>query len=634
MPASFGAHARFAERLHAAALDGLNAGGQPIDPCDNDRAFADRYRLTIDRQPLDWSPVGYSHMREVYEDDHPDQVIMAGAQTGKTARALTRYVRGGVVKWGGFAGYYFPDFPLAGKFSRDRFVPFVRSSSELRKWLGQAEEQDRKGANEVLSRTFGASTFYFLSTRGGTATESVPMQVLVFDELRRMQREDVQRAELRTEAQVAPWSLKVSTAFYPDGDIHAAFMAGDQRYFHTGCDCPDGVILSQAFPECAVWLRGSTPEFRRKVEHAFTMAGLPWLGMTPRDVEKFGEAVLVCPTCGTIVTNPRDGWWAPHNEGAWAHSYQLPQLLTPSQSAARCLKRWENPEGDVQENFNSILGLPYVDAEARPVTLDHLLGCVNPQLHWPANMTDAWRRKYVRNCAMGIDSMGGFNCAVVKALAPNGKFRTVHVAVLHGDDPWRGCARLMQLYDVRLCVADQLPNYNEAHRFAKAFPGRVFLASYTNRTGGEDTPLVDWKDRAIPPPGQKGDETAFKYRVTINRTKGLKWSLGRWGRHLNETPDPAGLLQLLPRQSGKVMLTAGLRAGVFEPVPICRDVYFDHQTRVVFRKDYANDDAKRRGDFKLVAEHLGLDPHFAHADLYANVALARLRRPAFGEDEE
>lgn len=618
-------YARQQERIRLEMLTSLRRGfgfdRAPIATFSSDLEFVEHYGLRVGLSRPDF--VGYKHMIEPYEDSHTDQVLMAAAQTGKSARIMVRILRAAFEHWGALFGYYFPDFALPAKFSSDIFKPFVLSSSELAPWLGH-DGDGEKGTDQILTRTIGATKLYFLSVRGKTATEGLPLKGVFFDEVRRMSYGDIQRVEERTSAQTNPLNFKVSTAFWDNSDIHAAFLKGDQRYFHTFCACPEGVVLSLTFPDCVADLTRATPKFRREVEHAYR--NLPWLGMTPEGIQQYGEAVFICPKCGTIITDPRDGWWEPHNPGAWVHSYQMPQMLTPSYNAARIWKKYDRPgeSTDIREVWNSMLGLPYADKEQQPVQPEHLLACVTSEARWSVHMRMDWRKRNIKNTAMGIDAMGGFNCVVIKEMAPNGKYRTIHLEVCHGDDPWRQCAVLMEEFDVRICVADCNPHWNEAHRFAKAFEGRVWLCSYADT--GPVGDMISWKDRRKAPAGQQkaGDDVKFKYSVLVSRTRALQWSLKRWEQRRNEMPDPKKLMQRLPKQAGKVVLTAGLRSGQWEPTPISQDVYFIHLQSVVFVKRQVSEEKEREGVVRMVAEHIRLDPHFAHADLYANVALARI----------
>lgn len=608
--------------IAAAITTTLGSVDAPLDPCDNVYRFIQHYNLLFDGQVIDYE-VAYKHLREIAEDIHPVITLMAGAQTGKSVLLMINLLRDAVIYWGQMLGYYFPDQHLPRAFSTRRFAPFVRQSPIIGPWLGKATSKG-KGQDAVFTRTLGPTTMFFLTVAGRSSTEGLPMKGVYFDEVRRMQPGDIERAMERTSAQVMPRDIKVSTAFYPESDIHKYFLEGDQRWFHTigGCNCKDGVILSRRFPDCIEDLSNATTRVLRKVERAYDKAGLPYLGMLPADIERYGQAVYRCPVCGELIVDPRDGYWVPEVESNYPHSYQMPQMLSPTYSAARVLYKHEHSE-DIQEFYNSTIGIPWIDPETQPVRPEHLKACVRTGLRWWANMSEAWRRKHAHNCAMGVDVQAGYNIVVIKKLAPNGKFRTVHLEVVHGDDPWKLTARFMVEYDVRIAVVDGEPHWNEAFRFVKAFPGRAWVADETDGKVGK---MVSWKDLSKNK-DQRGDETRFKYGVTIHRTKGLRWSLDRWVKGLNETPHPTKLVQRLPVQKGKVRLTSGLRVGRWRPTPICRDVYWPHMQAVAFRKIYTTEEAERQGRYQYRAEHVAIDPHFAHADMFADVALARIGKP-------
>lgn len=76
-----------ARELTAAMLEAFSSNDRPkLDPTENDFEFVRRYNLKIDGRAFDFD--GYKHLVEVFEDEHPEQVLMAGAQTGKSARLL------------------------------------------------------------------------------------------------------------------------------------------------------------------------------------------------------------------------------------------------------------------------------------------------------------------------------------------------------------------------------------------------------------------------------------------------------------------------------------------------------------------------------------------------------------------
>jgi hypothetical protein len=92
---------------------------------------------------------------------------------------------------------------------------------------------------------------------------------------------------------------------------------------------------------------------------------------------------------------------------------------------------------------------------------------------------------------------------------------------------------------------------------------------------------------------------------------------------------------MLPRRGDDVILSSRLAGAAKVPTDICAKVVFPHLKAVAFIKAYQNEDAERRGILTLRAEHVKLDPHFAHAGLYCDIALLRVMQPsALGDDEE
>lgn len=56
----------------------------------------------------------------------------------------------------------------------------------------------------------------------------------------------------------------------------------------------------------------------------------------------------------------------------------------------------------------------------------------------------------------------------------------IHVEAIFDDNPFERCSALMDIYGVAVCVVEQLPNVNDALRFANRHQGRVFLAGYAD----------------------------------------------------------------------------------------------------------------------------------------------------------
>ena len=643
------------ERKQASALitmlqafqRGLSLGRAPIEPLANGYDFIMRYKPKAKGgHPIQFDD--WEHLVELYQDNSRFIVLMAGAQTGKTEWLFTHILRRMLLEYGSMFGYYVPTDGLANSISDDRYGPFLRSMTEVAPLLGMATS-DGRGVDATRKKSIGASIVHFMTSNGVSSTESMPLKGIYLDEVRRMEEGDIERIQQRYSAQVNPVDVKVSTAGYPGRTIHSYFLQGSQKYFHTETDHPDGYVLSKNFPDCILDLRNASAATRRKVEEAFKEAKRPLCNMTEEDRKQYPLACYHDHRTGFIITNPRNGWWEAENPNAFIASYQMPQMLSPMWPAGRVLGVFENAK-DKQEFYNSCLGLPHVDDDKRPVKDAHLLACVNPALTWPARESQHWRRKNLRNTCMGVDVQDGYLIAVIKGKTPNGKGRLLHLEVVYqgtpgrvGDDPWERLAELMIEYDVRIAVVDRAPQTNEALRFARRFPGRVWLAVYT----GGASALSAWGDvrkKQGKKQGRQAD-SARRFNVRINRTVGLQWSLGRWSGRMNEMPPPDKLFQTLPTKSdGMPALTARLSTGEWREVAVSRDLFWWHQKCIIFEDVYAPGDMVKHGGRKVTAASLGkseikavhveCDPHFAHSNLYCDVALDRMINGAKGDDGE
>jgi hypothetical protein len=330
-----------------------------------------------------------------------------------------------------------------------------------------------------------------------------------------------------------------------------------------------------------------------------------------------GKVVFICPTCKEIIKNPRVGRWIAHNPGSRIIGYHIPQTLSCRQTPEKILRAFEEAK-DLQEFYNSKLGIAYLAPESRIINDDILLATVNPELLWLKTGT---------NCAMGVDQMGGYNVVKIRYWGPKGingshKSRSAHIEVIYAADPWERCDELMQQYDVSVCVVDALPNINEARRFAQRWRGRVWLADYSYEAKG-DGDICEWGDRPKQSHSERksSEEVKNKFTVRISRYHGIEWNLMKYVHRLKEQPHEKGLEAIIQDAVGRE-----------KPVFLCKDYFWVHLQKVARRKVMVDE---AQGKFKMIFENIGLDPHSLHADLYCELALSRVNpdpaTKAFGD---
>lgn len=565
--------------------------------------------LKVDNEPFTFGH-GHEYLIEPYKavrfngrqsDEGGGNVLMCGAQVGKTVFAMLAEVMMACYFWGKYFGYFFPDRDMAMITSGVRFKPLCLSIPEIAPIWGEDPTSDDKKTTKKTDaqrvRSIGPSQIFFSYMGGKTSTESIPMLGMVFDEVRRMLEGDVERATERMSHSPYPYDIKISTAGYPEATIDRYFRQSTQNKFHSRCKCPNGVVLSDFFPECIGEQSLITPKYANK-----------------------GKYFWVCPTCGEPIDNPRDGYWQEHNPGAKKIGHHIPQILSPRQNAVKIYEAYLNAT-DLTEFYNSKLGIPHLSKEAQIVDIDILKSTVDTDLRW---------KSAGRNTALGIDQMLGFNVAVVREWGPkmdNGhrESRLIHLEWIAkpeelGFSPWPRCHELMKQYDVGFCVIDAMGGSAEqALTFALEYPGRVFLADYScDGSNGED--ICIWGDKVVTDPNRKASrDTKLKHRVMISRYHAIEWNLMRYVKRMKRQPHEKGLIGLLPDKQRKMMKDF-----------VC-DTFWKHLMSIARRKQVIDE---LQDKFKMVFENIGLDPHFLHADLYCELALTRIKElgnGAFGD---
>ena len=161
-------------------------------------------------------------------------------------------------------------------------------------------------------------------------------------------------------------------------------------------------------------------------------------------------------------------------------------------------------------------------------------------------------------------------------------------------------------------MVEQLPNVNDARRFANKFRGRVFLAGYADLRDD----MMQWGDALTNSDRRTAGEDRSRYTVFLNQYKAMQTALFRVRDKLCLFPYP-GLLEQEVIEDGKT-----------RRIPIVREWLFTHLTKTALvvedtslsaRPDKPRD--ARRWRSRVIK--IGIDPHFAYALMLADVAWAR-----------
>ena len=536
----------------------------------------------VDHRPFTFSRRKY--LKDIYLSTNPFINVRKCTQVGLTIWMVLkvlhklRYSESVGKKLAKKAGFYFPVHDSVAKFSKDRLAPLVANIPEF------SEVMDDAGSIEL--KQFGNSSLY-MSYMGGTATkDSTPLDIICLDETRLMEVGEINQVEERLSGSTEPEIYKISTAGLPNDAIDKAFLRGNQHFWHTLCNCSDGVILSDVFPDCI----GQRRKKGGVIEYFYR-----------------------CPRCGKENLDPQDGGYVSHNSSSHIDSFHIHHMLSPTKTAQGVWERYITTD-NMKEFYNAVLGKPYVDEDNVGLTEDELSGCVNTDLSWDSDKT---------NTCMGVDQRSGELHVVI--LKPGSvKKQLIHLEIIDNYcdryreagkivSPFKRLYSLMHEYDVDMCVLDALPNANEAKEFAAEFPGRVFLSYYK-----ESQDLARWSDKnpksgESPSLRRSKDSLKFKWVVFLDRYKAIEYALKHWRDRAIECPSPRGLVQEIRDD----------KTGTYAPDFVCEGVFFKHMVGVVRELVQSK---LNSGRYRYRWNNLGLDPHFLHSFTYALIAAERKKK--------
>lgn len=516
-------------------------------------------------------------------------VLMKCAQVGFTVMEMLATIYLGIKFGPCIVGMFLPDMNLAGLKSSERFMPIVRSVPVVHALMTQdaADGSGRKnGEGNVNRRRIDKALFIFSWTSGRATTESIPMDILSFDEVQEMTLEQIEKTYERVSASQVRFMLMGSTANWPDADIDFWYKKGTKHQFHTKCPtCGTAKPLDDYFPECIRWDKD------REI-YRYVCPNGHWLEDT-----QHGEWVAEFPERdrGPEVDVPLK------ERRLRIRSIHFPQYLSPTISADEIITAY-NTASDMKNFFNRKRGKPYVDPSQVPVTLEHLARCVEAG----KALGVEWKTR-ARGTFMGIDQMGNFNVHVIKERLPDGRQAVVHVEETYSADPFGRSSELMEQFGVSVCVVEINPNYNDAKKFANRHRGRVFIcdsfgALKEDMIAWGDGPKLDASDR------RTDEEARDRYTLRMDQYKCMQVSMARFTAKDPACvfPDPQGLAQDVI-EKGKMQTMAVLP----------RAFHHFTKTALVAEKDEETNQYRRR------VVKVGIDPHFSYANMLCDVAWAR-----------
>jgi hypothetical protein len=443
--------------------------------------------------PYSWKR--HPWVKELHDSWAPFNYAMKGAQLGVTEVAINRafYTLDRLKR---DVLYVLPTSLNARDFSKSRFGPALSNSPYIKGMFTDT--------NTVELKQAGANTLYIRGSRTNSNLKSIPASELLLDEIDEMEQKQIWLALERLSGQIHKHVWGISTPTIPNYGIHKLYLGSTQEHFVFKCPCCSRQT-ELIWPECVEICGEHETDIRCK------------------------ESFLKCKECKGRLDHAlksewlADAFWqsfAP-NANPEVRGFYINQLYSFTVSPGELVVAYFRGFGDelaAKEFKNSKLGLPHIGdgAKVDDGMLDkavelgsHTKNDERPRdyrQHLITMGVDQGKWGYIEICDWSVQPFAqDVNVAATCKVLWEGKFF---------ENDWGRLDELMREWQVQGCVIDADPEINEARRFAKRFPGFVWLCRYRRGVSARQIQITDDEDGAP--------------LATVDRSNWLSASLGRF----------------------------------------------------------------------------------------------------------
>lgn len=434
-------------------------------------------------------------VKDMHDSEAGFNTAMKSAQAGVTEVGINRafYVIDQLKR---DVLYVLPTSIVASDFSKARFSVALKHSPYLASVFTDT--------NTVNLKQAGTCNLYIRGSRGDSNLVSIPVSEMILDEVDRMDQKQIWLALERLSGQTRKCVWAISTPTIPNYGIHKLYKNSTQEHFVFVC------------PSCSRWTELVWPDC------------VEIIGETIYD-PRCHESFLKCKECKNKLDHRGKPDWL-GKTGRWEvfaknanpdhRGFHINQLYSFTVSPGELVVAYHRGMGDEAANkefHNSKLGLPFI-GEGAQITDDMIdSGCIGnhtsnsdrPKVGGRRLITmgvDQGKYSYYVVCEWFVDQLSNdINIAAHCKVLAFGKF--------HEDD-WHILRELMREFQILACVIDADPQINEARRFAKEFPGYVYLSRYRRGKTAKEIGI--------------SEENSGAPIATVDRTNWLTASLGRF----------------------------------------------------------------------------------------------------------
>jgi hypothetical protein len=376
--------------------------------------------------------------------DHKHKVVRKGAQLGFTECEVLRTLHGLIHgQYSKGVLYLFPTSDDVADFSKARFGPLIASNPEtVGRYVRKTDSTNIKQIGTGMLYLRGARLTANIegTKKDSPKLRSVPVDKLVFDERDLMSDAAILMAKERLSHSTVKEMVEFSTPTVPDYGIDKAYNESTQHVWMIRCEhCNEDTCLEMEFPEC---IRNNK---------------------------------RVCVYCGREIFS-RNGQWVALYPDRSVEGYWLSQLNSAFVEPEEILKLFNNPpQGNLQEIYNSKLGMAYVSIEDR----------LSQQRVYACCTDDAMSVGSKVPCSMGVD-VGKVLHVVIGQRVSKKQCKIIYVGEV---ESFEALHDLAARFSVQSAVLDAYPELHKVREFieAETYPG--YLCQYQDTISGEQ-----WND--------------------------------------------------------------------------------------------------------------------------------------------
>ena len=406
-----------------------------------------------------WTFNHHPWTRDMHDAESEMVVGQKAAQMGFTEWALNKTFKAIDID-GTSVLYVLPaNNPDATDFSTARFDPALEGSPHLSNLFTEVKNIHHKRA--------GHANLYIRGSRSRSQLKSVPVGLLVFDELDEMVQENISLAMERMSGQLEKQALALSTPTIDNYGINGYYKKSSQNHFFFRCPhC--NKLTELIFPECLVITSDDADDIAIRDTH------------------------LQCKECKHKLEHDskidwlKDAQWVQGYTDRIIEGFHINQLysmtMKPYEIAMLFLRAQTNPT-DEQEFYNSKLGLTHIVEGARLTDADfekcigtHVKTTVAPGgLVVMGIDVGTWLHYDIEQVFIDRETItSDINLATSTRLIAEGKVRNFEELDL-----------LVQQFGVSFAVIDANPERRKALEFAQRFWGHVRLCFYATGITGK-----------------------------------------------------------------------------------------------------------------------------------------------------